>query len=184
MNDKIHPGGGTVECFYKTPLVDLLRGVPKDGRVMYERNPMEHQNIPYGPMCHDAADEIERLTNERDWWKSEFERLSEHYRNDISDFTVEISQKEAALSEVKVWLENKTIELDAVTRERDELNKLCTYHENNGVAIVEQLAACQRDADRYRWLRVQHADVKKQIVYAGGTYFDSVVDQAMKEQRT
>lgn len=62
-DNKIYPGGGAVECAKKTPLVDLLRGVPKDGRVMYEVSSTEHHNIPYGPMCHEAADEIERLRN-------------------------------------------------------------------------------------------------------------------------
>ena len=43
----------------KTPLIDLLRKVPKDGRHMYEHNPTHHQNIPYGRLCHEAADELE-----------------------------------------------------------------------------------------------------------------------------
>jgi hypothetical protein len=45
----------------KTPLKDLLRDVPKDGRDMYEHSPTSHHNIPYGRLIHEALAEIERL---------------------------------------------------------------------------------------------------------------------------
>ena len=50
----------------QTPLVDLLRGTPKDGRVCHEESPTSHHFIPYGRLCHDAADTIEALRRERD----------------------------------------------------------------------------------------------------------------------
>ena len=43
----------------KTPLIDLLRKVPKDGRHMYDESPVMAHNIPYGRLCHEAADELE-----------------------------------------------------------------------------------------------------------------------------
>lgn len=45
----------------QTPLVDLLRNTPKGGRVLHEWDAGSHQNIPYGSLCHEAADEIESL---------------------------------------------------------------------------------------------------------------------------
>jgi hypothetical protein len=50
-----------------TPLVDLLRGVPKDHRTQYESqwredgSPTGHTLCPVGRLMHEAADEIERL---------------------------------------------------------------------------------------------------------------------------
>ena len=43
----------------KTPLIELLRSVPKHAVEMYEHNPTHHQNIPYGRLCHEAADALE-----------------------------------------------------------------------------------------------------------------------------
>lgn len=45
----------------QTPLLDLLRGVPADARVIYEHNRTHHQSIPAGWLCADAANEIELL---------------------------------------------------------------------------------------------------------------------------
>jgi hypothetical protein len=39
----------------QTPLLDLLRGVPQDGRHIYEHEPTHSQSIPYGRLCHEAA---------------------------------------------------------------------------------------------------------------------------------
>lgn len=50
----------------QTPLIDLLRSVPSDARQMIERGPCHHQNIPYGRLCTEAADAIERLERELD----------------------------------------------------------------------------------------------------------------------
>ena len=43
----------------KTPLIELLRSVPKHAVEVYEHNPTHHQNIPYGRLCHEAADALE-----------------------------------------------------------------------------------------------------------------------------
>ena len=45
----------------QTPLVDLLRGTPRDGRVCHEESSTSHHFIPYGRLCHEAADTIEAL---------------------------------------------------------------------------------------------------------------------------
>lgn len=43
------------------PLIEQLRSVPLNAHHFVEINPTHHRNIPYGPWCHAAADEIEQL---------------------------------------------------------------------------------------------------------------------------
>lgn len=50
----------------QTPLLDLLMGVPKDGRAIYEHGQTHSQSIPYGRMCHEAADSLTAAEAERD----------------------------------------------------------------------------------------------------------------------
>lgn len=50
----------------ETPLLDLLRSVPLDGRDLYESGTFETQSIPYGRHCHAAAAEITRLQVQAD----------------------------------------------------------------------------------------------------------------------
>ena len=45
----------------QTPIIDLLRDIPADARMVYEVNPTHHQSIPVGVLAHQAADEIDRL---------------------------------------------------------------------------------------------------------------------------
>lgn len=42
----------------EVPLVERLRSVPKDWREMREVGSCHHRNVPYGVMCHEAADRI------------------------------------------------------------------------------------------------------------------------------
>ncbi len=44
-------------------LLELLRGVPKDARLITDHGPFETSVQPVGRYCHEAADEIERLGN-------------------------------------------------------------------------------------------------------------------------
>jgi len=44
-------------------LLELLRGVPKDARLITDHGPFETSYEPVGRYCHEAADEIERLGN-------------------------------------------------------------------------------------------------------------------------
>lgn len=47
---------------YAVPLRELLRHVPKDHRLWIEyEDATGHRHIPVGRLCHDAADEIDRL---------------------------------------------------------------------------------------------------------------------------
>ena len=48
----------------ETPILDLLRSVPSDARMIYERSPIESQSIPVGSLAAKAAATIERLTAE------------------------------------------------------------------------------------------------------------------------
>jgi len=43
------------------PLLEQMRRIPADWREMRETGYCAHQNVPYGRMLHEAADEIERL---------------------------------------------------------------------------------------------------------------------------
>ena len=70
-DNKIYPGGGTVECAKKTPLVDLLRGVPKSDRAIVQHDEFSTSYIPIGAMCHNAADEIERLHKQIDFYQKQ-----------------------------------------------------------------------------------------------------------------
>lgn len=45
----------------QTPIIDLLRDIPADARMVYEITPTHHQSIPVGVLAKKAADEIERL---------------------------------------------------------------------------------------------------------------------------
>jgi len=44
-----------------TPLIELLRNVPADARAEYEHSKFSHSNIPYGHLCHTAADKLETI---------------------------------------------------------------------------------------------------------------------------
>lgn len=66
----------------QTPLIDLLRSVPSDARQMIERGPCHHQNIPYGRLCTEAADAIERLERDRDALAERCEKLHEALRDE------------------------------------------------------------------------------------------------------
>lgn len=60
----------------ETPLVDLLRGVPSDARMVYESVSAAHL-IPVGSLCARAAAEIEALRVERDAALVRVERLED-----------------------------------------------------------------------------------------------------------
>ena len=48
------------EC--KTPLIELLLAVPADARTSYKLSKTHYSFIPVGHYCHEAAEEIERLS--------------------------------------------------------------------------------------------------------------------------
>lgn len=48
----------------KTPLLDLLRAVPRGARAWYEHHSTGHSHIPYGMYCQDAASLIQELQAE------------------------------------------------------------------------------------------------------------------------
>ncbi len=45
----------------ETPLLDLLRAVPADARMIYEHDAFHSANIPVGRLCAEAVQEIEAL---------------------------------------------------------------------------------------------------------------------------
>ena len=57
-----------IQCC-KTPILDLLRRTPVDGRATHKEGEgvsLTYHMIPYGHHCHEAADEIERLNLENE----------------------------------------------------------------------------------------------------------------------
>ena len=52
------------EVAIQTPLIDILRSVPKSCREMIQDGEHSHRNIPYGRLCHEAATELSEKTNE------------------------------------------------------------------------------------------------------------------------
>lgn len=49
----------------RTPLLDLLRGIPTDARMTYEHHPTHHQMIPVGRLAHEAAARIAELEGKK-----------------------------------------------------------------------------------------------------------------------
>lgn len=48
----------------KTPLLDLLRAVPREARTWFEHSSTGHTHIPYGRLCHEAADLLDALESQ------------------------------------------------------------------------------------------------------------------------
>lgn len=126
------------------------------------------------------TDIVKRLRNEPDSPCSldtiyaaadEIERLREKYADAKEQLIIKRNH-----------IENLNEQLAACQQDRDDHLRSWNRVVDENVKLRDELASCQKDAERYRWLRVQHADMKKQIVYAGGTYFDSVIDAAMGEK--
>jgi hypothetical protein len=51
------------------PLIEQLKDVPIDGHDSYPISSFYHKNIPYGQLCHDASEEIQRIKNEREAYR-------------------------------------------------------------------------------------------------------------------
>lgn len=67
----------------QTPIIDLLRDIPADARMVYEVTSTHHQSIPVGVLAKQAADEIKRLTAERNELRrqlAEAEQDAQRYR--------------------------------------------------------------------------------------------------------
>jgi len=60
------------ECA-ETPLIELLRDVPKDARLEIEVNPTHHKMIPVGVHCHNAAEKLTEARKNLDGWMSRAE---------------------------------------------------------------------------------------------------------------
>ena len=79
----------------KTPLIELLRSVPKHAVEMYEHNPTHHQNIPYGRLCHEAADALEA-------WNRRAEDVSiKEYQQDLQLRDDHIAEQAAEISRLR-----------------------------------------------------------------------------------
>jgi len=65
----------TNEVAIQTPLIDILRSVPKSCREMIQDGEHSHRNIPYGRLCHEAATELAEKTNEVARLRKYFEKI-------------------------------------------------------------------------------------------------------------
>lgn len=61
----------------QTPIIDLLRDIPADARMVYEVTSTHHQSIPVGVLAKQAADEIKRLTAERNELRRQIDECSQ-----------------------------------------------------------------------------------------------------------
>ena len=52
-------------------LRDLLRSVPADAHAEYRHDVFSSQHIPYGRLCYEAADEIDRLYKDNELLRAE-----------------------------------------------------------------------------------------------------------------
>lgn len=59
----------------QVPLTELLRNVPIDAREWIEESPYSGRNIPYGRMCHEAADAIFAALARAEKAEAELERV-------------------------------------------------------------------------------------------------------------
>lgn len=124
------------EC-KQAPLTDQLRGISPGYRYEYPENPTHYTYIPIGKMCHEAAEEIARLTRERDEARKEAERLKNDAR--IYEFEIQtgrneqhdklVAEVERLRSRVK-WFEDAggvtmAIEIFQARAEVERLRKLC-----------------------------------------------------------
>jgi hypothetical protein len=98
-----------------------------------------------------------------------------------------VQKAEAALS-----LPHDTSALDAMVKERDELELLYSEEFNRNNALVVELSACEKDAARYRWLRDQAINpctgleaciaIHQLDFRTGADDFDATIDVARSEK--
>ena len=158
----------------QTPILDLLRDIPADARMVYEVNPTHHQSIPVGVLAHQAADEIDRLRAERDdnaWWRKEMADKLHDRETHIADQSRQIERLRAesdAFAKLAKENEMKVVTCGVAAEHSDaNLTRTGAYAKKWDSAQAEsvrglraerdelrrQLAEAERDARRYRWLR-------------------------------
>ena len=113
----------------KTPLLDLLSGVPEDARAEHKVSEFHSHYIPYGRLCKEAHDEIKRLT-------AELDELRKKLRDEellAREFHDRYSAELTALNKTRA--------------ERDAWRKLVLDHN----AIVKDLNRRIKREDELRW---------------------------------
>ena len=53
----------------QTPLIDLLRNIPLDARLIYEHSPIHSQSIPVGRLAAESVAEIEALRKDAERYR-------------------------------------------------------------------------------------------------------------------
>jgi hypothetical protein len=86
---------------YETPLVELLKTVPKDARFVEEEEEFSSTYHPVGRLCHEAADRIAELEAKLSC-KTVAEVIAKHEA---------IPSRKEAIDNAREWLKNRPIEL-------------------------------------------------------------------------
>jgi hypothetical protein len=119
----------------QTPLVDLLRGTPKDGRVCHEESLTSHHFIPYGRLCHEAADTIEALRRQVGSLTKAHELNHSRYLELCRQLAAMTQERDDLLAEKSRW----------IARANNYLGQAC-----ENVSANSMLIAAQADNARLR----------------------------------
>lgn len=85
----------------EVPLIEQLRSVPITCREMIEVGPQHHRNIPYGRLCHEAAEALASQSEElRQVRKYAEQRLkwAEDYASQITKLEAQVAELSRALT--------------------------------------------------------------------------------------
>jgi len=104
------------ECA-ETPLIELLRDVPKDARLEIEVNPTHHKMIPVGVLCHNAAEKLAETQKNLDGWMlraESVERLTRELASYTSNEAIEqlVRQLEEAQTQLAAALHDAKLQGD------------------------------------------------------------------------
>lgn len=129
----------------ETPLLDLLRAVPADARLVYEHSPIHIQSIPVGVLAAKCVAEIERLTDDyaaathlladRDAQIERLTALNSALTDKSNGYVVENARLTAELA---------TLRASAASVQADQRAEIDAAN-----AALDELRA---DAERYQWL--------------------------------
>lgn len=116
--------------------------------------------------------------------------MGSHYMDHVLAMTNEDLHNKSAIAEELAW---RDIQIERLTKERDDARRTAEYWKANHLAGNKELDACQRDAERYRYYIEslnetfeQNPILHRLIEFNPPTkeQFDAAIDEAMKEQRT
>ena len=174
----------------QTPILDLLRDIPADARMVYEVNPTHHQSIPVGVLAHQAADEIDRLRASRDDWMNACNRAQEHRDGANAQLTIFESENLQLRNEIERLRRRyprarEGAEMsDLIERLRDK-TRLRAAHGLTGWVLAEEvlLAEAADEIERLRGLLCK-CNMRTRLVGDGCEFCNpQLAEELAKEQR-